>query len=76
MEWPKHSIYWTICAVFIVGLLMGSILQLKGFEPRMEFEIFTTYEKAKTIIAVIFLCVAVYLADTEYHELKRKIKKD
>ena len=76
MKYPKHTIYWTICSVFIIGLLVGSILQTKGYEPKAEYDVFTSYEKAKTILAVIFLTGATYLAGTEYHELKRKIKKD
>jgi len=75
MAWPKHTIYWTICSTFLIGWLLGSIVTVKGFEPRAEFEIFTTYQKIKGIIAIILIAGAVYLAGTEYHELKRKIKE-
>ena len=74
MQWPKHTIYWTICSVFTIGLLVGSLLSTKGFEPREEFELFTAYEKVKTLLAIGAFTVAVYLAGTEFHELKRKIK--
>lgn len=75
MQWPKHTIYWTIWATLIFGMIVGSILTEKGFEPRAEFEVFTTYEKIKMLLVVICCFVTFYLAGTEYHELKRKIKE-
>ncbi len=76
MQWPKHKIYWTIWATLILGMSVGSILTQKGFEPRAEFEILTAYEKAKTLFIIGGCFVTFYLAGTEYHELKRRIKSD
>lgn len=75
ITWPKHTIYWTICSVLVFGMLMGLIITLEGFEPRAEFEIFTIYEKVKTMLSISLFTLVVYLAGTEYNELKRKIKE-
>jgi len=76
MIWPKHTIYWTIWTAIVLGMIIGSILTQKGFEPRAEFEVFTTYEKIKSLFIIMCCLVTFYLAGTEYHELKRRIKSD
>ncbi len=61
-------------AAIILGMIVGSILTQKGFEPREEFEVFTTYEKIKTLFIIGCCFVTFYLAGTEYHKLKEKLK--
>ena len=76
MIWQKHTIYWTIGFALIFGMTIGSLLTQKGFEPREEFEVFTGFDQAKIIFVITAYSITAYLAGTEYHELKRKIKKD
>ena len=61
----KHTIYFTISFVLLLGIIIGLILAT---------EIFTSYEKGKAIVVIVIYSLTIYLAGTEYHELKRKLK--
>jgi len=72
----KHVIYFTVFSGLILGLSIGLVLATKGFEPRPEYEIMTTFKKIELISFFIIYASIYYLAGTEYHELKRRIKSD
>jgi len=72
----KHRIYWTIVSVLLIGLILGSLLSLKGFEPREEFEVITPLKKAYYGIAIILYSLSFYRAGMEYPNIKKKLKDD
>ena len=71
----KHVIYFTIFSVLILGLAIGLVLSTKGFEPQPEYEIMTPFEKIKVISFFVMYATIFYLSGTEYHELKKRIKR-
>ena len=71
----KHTIYFTIAFVLLLGFIIGLIMATEEFKIRVEPEKFTLYDKGKAIFTIIIYSITVYLAGIEYHELKKKLKK-
>ena len=59
----------------MMGLFIGFIISIEGFEPRVEFEIFTISDKAKMTLGLILSSGIIYLAGTEYNNLKKRLKE-
>ena len=63
---------WTIVSVLIFGLLIGSLITLED----LDVKVFTSLDKLYYGWGIFLYSLAFYLAGTEYHNLKQKLKKD
>ena len=72
----KHKIYFTILAVLVLGIRLGQIMGWNELEAREVPEKVMVLQKLAYQGFIIILAGLFYVAGTEYHGLKKKIKDD
>ena len=72
----EHKIYFTILGVLVLGILLGQIMETDKLEAREVPEKVTRLQKLVYQGFIISLASLFYVAGTEYHGLKKKLKDD